>query len=128
MGTPMTFDRRAPIRASLSVDTDPKQLRGSLEAIRRDLATEDPAVSRKVVLLVGVLTDEWLRHSVPAEEPLQLEIETKEDAIRVEATIPDWDGEPEFWTRVGETLSIGIVDRWGIDQRRRSGAWFEIEC
>ena len=124
----MGFDRRAPIRASLNVETDPKQLRGSLETIRRDLATVDPDVSRKVVLLVGVLTDEWLRHSVPAGEPLQLEIDTKEAAIRVGATIPDWDGEHEFWTRVGETLSIGIVDRWGIDQRRRSGAWFEIDC
>jgi hypothetical protein len=124
----MDFDRRAPINASFSVETDPKQLRGTLETIKRDLATQDPGVSRKVVLLVGVVTDEWLRHSVPASEPMRLEIDTKEDAIWVGATIPDWEGESEFWTRVGETVSIGIVDRWGIDQRRRSGAWFEIDC
>ena len=124
----MEFDRRSPIRASLSVETDPKQLRGTLETIKRDLVTQDPGVSRKVILLVGVVTDEWLRHSVPAGEPMRLEIYTKEDAIRVGATIPDWEGESEFWTRVGETVSIGIVDRWGIDQRRRSGAWFEIDC
>lgn len=124
----MDFDRRAPIHASISVETDPKQLRKTLETIERDLVAADPDASRKVVLLVGVVVDEWLRHSVPAGEPMRLEIETKDDAIRVGAVIPDWDGEPEFWKQVGETASIGLVDRWGIDQRMGSGAWFEMDC
>jgi hypothetical protein len=120
-------DRRAPARSSFQVHSDPRALRQTLETIKTQLRECDPDIERRVELLVGVLVDEWLRHETPAEEPLELEIEILARAIRVEATVPDWSEDPEFWRRVGETSTLGIANRWGVDRRGTCGAWFEID-
>jgi hypothetical protein len=122
----MGRDRRAPVVARHEIALEPREFRERLAGFENALEGLDLDVRRQVRLLVGHLMAQWLALEGPFRT-MVLTVEVLPTSVRVDLAAKPEITRHSFWDSLVTPHVEDLVMAWGIDRRRSSGAWFEIE-
>jgi hypothetical protein len=116
--------RRRSILRHDHLDSSPRVLRETLEALAALLEVCEPRVRRRALLMFGELVAGW--QARVSGEPIAAEIEFLPDALRMSFRSSESTLTPEEWDVLVSATVNDLADEWGIDRRTPGSAWFEF--
>jgi hypothetical protein len=119
-------DRRAPTIARYGMALQPRRLRKELHALEAQLGSLGAGDKRSVRLLVGHLSAIWIGTHGVSHRELVVEVALGPSTVRVDLVVEPAMPDGEDWDSLVTPAALDLVARWGLDRRRPSGAWFEV--
>jgi hypothetical protein len=116
--------RRRSILKHDHLDSSPRVLRETLEALAAVLEDCEPRVRRRALLMFGELVAGWQARF--SGEPISAEIEFLPDALRMSFRSSTSTLTPLDWDDLVSATVNDLADAWGIDRRTAGSAWFEF--